>query len=369
MRKTFFVHGLLTVFVFVQVFGYALRASAMIGDIREAKPGQRKTFTMSPKEYSKIEDAVEVPNMPRVRSQDALGVCYAFAATTVMQHALCQKNGWDCQNLKPEQEISDAGMMMDAIDQQGVRYFQNVGSSGTQAVSTFQKFPIITNKCAPFDVIVNKSEDPAVAARMQDQMWDRLWDAREKTWNAWKVDDCKECAKQIAVTAIENEEKNGNLKFNSSRTQVEKLKAFTRESGEKMMEQLLVPERCRKEETMPQTLGDLKWKPVPPDGASAEDDFVINSVKEHFKNKKTPMMLGVGIIDDCPDKPKKLCRLGGHEIVVSGYRKACNPQGKCIEEFKVHNSWGQRWQEQNNDGWLDARALLSPSRAQLESYE
>lgn len=52
---------------------------------------------------------------------------------------------------------------------------------------------------------------------------------------------------------------------------------------------------------------------------------------------------------------------GQHNIVVSGYKKMCDPASRCDKEaFKVHNSWGSEWQaEFTNDGWVDADTLIN----------
>jgi hypothetical protein len=49
---------------------------------------------------------------------------------------------------------------------------------------------------------------------------------------------------------------------------------------------------------------------------------------------------------------------GSHSVAVTGYRKQCTPKGDCREVLRIQNSWGEEWQKQYNDGWVDAKTLL-----------
>jgi hypothetical protein len=49
-----------------------------------------------------------------------------------------------------------------------------------------------------------------------------------------------------------------------------------------------------------------------------------------------------------------------HVLVISGYKKLIDPNtGAKVDAFKLHNSWGDVWDEQTNDGWFLADNILS----------
>ena len=56
---------------------------------------------------------------------------------------------------------------------------------------------------------------------------------------------------------------------------------------------------------------------------------------------------------------KNECK-GIHTLVISGYKTICAKEQPelCRKLYKVQNTWGQAWQDQNNDGWVDAENLL-----------
>lgn len=322
-------------------------------------------FVIPDASYSKISEAYEVQNMPPVRSQDALGVCYAFTATTLVQHELCQKNKWDCSNLKPEQQVSDAGAMLRFYDPETKeRWYLSGGSDWTNSVKSMEKAPIITNKCAPFDQIVNQSNDIVENSKLQAAMWDRFERARLAVNQKLYNEECGECAQAIATSSLTEEEKNGSLNL-KHKTELEKLRAFTMKTHEEAIQQLLVPNECHTENTIP----TMKF----PDSTRFPQNepsrvIAIEMAKKWFKEKHKPLAMTVSLPTPCENNEAKACGVGSHQLVVAGYRKACNPAGKCIELLKLHNSWGQGWQNQNNDGWVEANSLFDNGNSTTNTF-
>lgn len=311
-------------------------------------------FVVPDAKFDRVTENVEVPNMPPVRSQDALGICGPFTATTLAQHHLCQKNGWDCKNLRPEQQISDAGMALASYDRVEKSRDFTEAIPWTRAIFSAEQAPIITNKCAPFDQIVNQSSDPFEAARLQQEMWDRIERARREVNRELYENECGECGRSIAIAAMANEEKLGSLKL-KQKVELEKLRAFTLETKSQAVKQLLVPEECHTKDTLPKTEFPRITTFPEKETSYAES---VRQAKEWFKTKKSPLVFNVGFPKECnPGDPPHEC-ISAHQFVIAGYRKACAPDGECVEMFKVHNSWGQKWQDMNNDGWLDIKQMF-----------
>ena len=57
----------------------------------------------------------------------------------------------------------------------------------------------------------------------------------------------------------------------------------------------------------------------------------------------------------------------GHSVVICGYKKVINIKTKeIIELFKIHNSWGEKWQKENNNGWCNAKNLLESAILKID---
>ena len=74
------------------------------------------TFKKSDKNYSLPEHktsnkVIEVTNMPAIRSQETVGICYAFAAATMLQRYWCERYEPNCSATPPEKTISPIGIM------------------------------------------------------------------------------------------------------------------------------------------------------------------------------------------------------------------------------------------------------------------
>ncbi|MFZ3229352.1 MAG: hypothetical protein WA160_04030 [Pseudobdellovibrio sp.] len=60
--------------------------------------------------------------------------------------------------------------------------------------------------------------------------------------------------------------------------------------------------------------------------------------------------------------PNKKPPIGlSHEVVIVGLKKM-RVNNVCKEYIKIHNSWGQGWQNSNSDGWVDADKIISRIR-------
>ena len=50
---------------------------------------------------------------------------------------------------------------------------------------------------------------------------------------------------------------------------------------------------------------------------------------------------------------------GWHLAVICGYKKVFNPEKNIfVDVFKIHNSWGEDWQNKNGDGWFNADIIV-----------
>jgi hypothetical protein len=76
----------------------------------------------------------------------------------------------------------------------------------------------------------------------------------------------------------------------------------------------------------------------------------IKKVTDLLKSN-TPIVSGVCLDEKLPSDQCK----NGHSVLITGYRQVCNSnRSNCTDYIKVHNTWGQDWQDKNRDGWIDA---------------
>ena len=78
-----------------------------------ASNGFSATYVIPSLGYSDVANSViEIPNMPRIRSQDHLGICHAFSATALAQKYYCDlQKIQNCSEVSPEKEISPLSVL------------------------------------------------------------------------------------------------------------------------------------------------------------------------------------------------------------------------------------------------------------------
>ena len=77
----------------------------------------------------------------------------------------------------------------------------------------------------------------------------------------------------------------------------------------------------------------------------------------------------VGFSGVCVDRKNSADKCGSHSVVITGYQKLCNPNNRCKELYKIHNSWGIEWQQlYTKNGWVDAEIFMNEHVSNVE-YE
>jgi len=111
----------------------------------------------------------EISNMPKIRTQSELPLCYAFAAATIAQKKACDTDKVKfpdpaiCSRMPPEQpekQISPFSMVAWAkrsvVDGRVRDRVEFAPGSGSTALDNSQKaFSFMPESCLPFDKIVN----------------------------------------------------------------------------------------------------------------------------------------------------------------------------------------------------------------------
>ncbi len=329
--------------------------------------------TANPKLYKTVGETIALKNMPRVRSQSSVGLCSAFAVATMIDFANCHAAA-DTQ--KACSDLSD-DEMASPVDLTRYAYYDDVEDNNVRAAYTrglkegafstlilagaLATGRIAKESCAPFTQFTNGIDD---ADNRPEGIWDRYKELYEQTKTINK-DDPDQCL--LEASKIKD-------KYNLSGTPKDISKSFGQESYGLFLDKLLVPFSCsskRKEVLELHGKWAVEYYPDkrpaydPADTETSKLDQTVRKIKWVLTELGRPVL-----VDFCmttPFDPATKCT-DGHTVVIKGFRSVCkiNDQKDCRPMFQVQNSWGQVWQDENDDGWIFADIIIE--RTYYESY-
>lgn len=340
------------------------------------------TYGLKPVSVPVSTGQYEIVDMPRVRSQDSLGLCYSFTAATLIDRQTCVDKGISCSTMPDELRVSPLDMARygkvppNGMAREDRENYSGIEESGKLDLTLKNALraggAIASEACAPFYQIVANNPDPVRREEIEKNFWKRLKHLYEQS----KLrPGCTECEIETA-TAIEEFRKDFALKSSNE----EILRAFAQDSFAKFLDKALIAEDCGfmgLAEINPKY--NVQVFPSSDLPANTADKFeksykdMVNQIKTVLKDKKVPLGLNfcaqqgaltVKSMKECsPSQDETSSVTGfGHSVVISGYRRVCkNGDKDCYDALKVENSWGQQWQDENNDGWVDARELIKRS--------
>ncbi len=327
----------------------------------------------------KGESTVQVTNMPKVRSQDSFGICYAAVAALLVDEANCVQSGnASCATAPDSQRVSALDVTRysrapeEGADGEMWRDYKGLNEGGMPVFTLLninKAKDAVSEQCAPTDQIVARAGSEQAAQDLEIAMWKSLKDSYESFRK--KNAECTECGLEYATAKANDIKQNYNLKASNK----EILDAFSQESYSLFLDKLLIPKECRKMSDMISLEGKWAVKSFPMEGEKGDYKSSINKVKEVLTQKR-PLALSFCAQDPLSVKSNKACGEikdasgnvsgAGHAVVIKGYREICNSKGVCRQELQVQNSWGEGWQKSNDDGWVDAKELLD--RTFYETY-
>lgn len=322
-----------------------------------------------------------VENMPRVRSQDSLPICGPMASATVAQFQVCKSlNIANCSRVDRKQEVSPFSTLAwtHTNTGRGVPELQNheniqvygktKGAAGDALRNAKKDALFVSDSCYPLDQFANEYEvtgDPNVNAeneiKVQD-IFDRIntdynrYQSRNKTEGEF----CEECEGmggavsklRIATSANDIKKHMNSSKGLNSAQFLYNLMLGSCDDGvaiEPAPKFEMFPKGYEQEKKKAQKIGSKEVQ-------NFNYNALVGKIKSVLKTKNPLAFDGV-----CLKYEGDKC-VTGHSVVISGYRKVCKDSAcgtECRDVLKVQNSWGEDWQKRNNDGWVDARALLS----------
>ncbi len=286
---------------------------------------------------------VEIPNMPRIRSQDHLGICHAFSAATLAQKYYCDlQKIQNCAEIPPDKEISPLSVLsfqyLDenkkkeniAINDRSLRLIG--GSSFLNLWNSQDSFSFFQEACFPFDQFVEKFGQSKEMMDATISRLERFYKTNKKsTTESDAVESCPACLeeeKKLVAELFPDEKYKKKLEF-----------GLTKSTFYEFLYETLFAAGCKKINM-----------PSPKVNIYPEKDQESTSAELKTKIKQ---VLGTGVplqIASVCSKNEATC--DKHGFVLSGYKKVCKSNGECLDMVKAHNSYGKEWQIKANEGWI-----------------
>jgi hypothetical protein len=192
-------------------------------------------------------------------------------------------------------------------------------------------------------------------------IWDRIKTSYENYQKADK--SCADCGQEYATAISKELEENFNLKVENKTL----LRALGKESYNQFLDVMLIPKKCRGVAGAVKDVSPhMAVRPFPEAKADKRNyDGFISEIKKQLSNQN-PVGISFCAQQDFQAQSGAACSGERHAVVIMGYRKICDINNKCRDAVQIQNSWGQSWQENNSDGWVDAKTLLD--RTFYEDY-
>lgn len=325
----------------------------------------------------------EAQNMPRIASQDGLGICYACVAATMMQSENCRltKPKGGCENLPPKELFSQLDLTRIVPPEQGGQIsgarsayeglkWDSEGDGGgdphaTAIIASLYTKKVANEACLALDTIVNKMTSRGESTSAQEAMWARI---KRHYFAIKNSKNCRTCESDAYATAKEDIEKNLTLNLSNQ----ELLEAFSAESYDKFLDQLTGASKCMSTEQSAffqpykRVVYEQYPKELETDRKRFESQF-IEKTREVLQKGRPLALTGICLGEEDANNCKPNNR---HASIIAGFRRVCDkrnerePGAKCRNLLKIVNCWGKSWQNENNDGWIDAETLMKHTKMQ-----
>lgn len=283
-----------------------------------------------------------------IKSQDGIGLCYGFSATSLLEHHRCSANNSNCQN--PSDQLSS----LDVTSYGDPGRIVEGGHTGRILSNIQSKRKVAKEECVQFSALVHRWSNN------QGEMFNNEkggWRVLVEKWREYKGlnqntprNDCVTCmADAIKSTLVNIQTPKDQLEdaFRSSNT----LEQFLYKS--------LMPTHC---------LADNNLATIPPYNVRSfptyKDTLTVDSLTKKVEQiLLSGLPLEIGICTTL-DFNGGCVKDQGHSIALFGIKETCSrSQGICKTMVKIKNSYGKTWQDENDDGWVDLKFLAESSVA------
>lgn len=270
---------------------------------------------------------LELTNLPPIREQGSIGICYSFSSLLLLEHLKCSKTE------DPEKCYqSNRGSAVDLTKfmKGKSKNLISIGGDPQYVLRNFaENRSLVNDACTYFD------------------KWARLpySSGYEDFFHVLKEDLKSNNQAAIACHAQDMASQNmGNV------NQLLSLMETSRElSVEKLRSQFLYNKSCQEPNI---TFPAYDMHRYPEYGGSATRAGIFKFIKANLE-KQSPVEISF-----CAEKDDQgQCYY--HSTTVVGMRNICDQTG-CNVQYRIQNSYGKSWQDNHDDGWVNAD-LISQS--------
>ncbi|TDV12873.1 hypothetical protein DET60_101507 [Raoultella planticola] len=338
-------------------------------------------FTPPSKEYVVQSDLIEVTNLPKVPAQGGRGICYAASAAVVLTAENCLKLHEDCTRYTPDKIFSPYGLVK-PFGEEDSRSHEPLADEGGSAINAlnyaaYDAFGNPSLECSSKDKTMPDFATSDDGSIREYTMWNQVYNIYKNLTNtAQKTDfNCQACIEDFFNTHQTEFSTLKKIFPNIKEQSVSFLRLMREPTYRDFVVKLTVPIKCHRvaNKVWLENAGKVDVAVYPPAGGDTTTPG--SSGKETGQNKKPghgnykeaiaviktvlnsgrPLVLE-GICLDKNTKGKKCLVL--HTVVISGSKTLCDKKNQCLDVLKVINSWGDSWQKEVNDGWVQAKPLL-----------
>lgn len=299
--------------------------------------------------YVQKGEEINITPVTPIKSQDGIGLCYGFSATSLLENYRCRELNLNCNN--PHEFLSS----LDVTSYYGrERLVEGGDTYRILAHLESGRKKIAREECIKFSALVHQMADKQNKVTKDEK---RGWVFLTTKWNEYKGlgdnkrNDCVSClAESIKSTLV-------NVKTPADQIKSAFIEAHTLEE---FLYKALLPAQCMQDEQAA-VMPAFVTKAYPGYNDKFSEEALMAKIETILRNN-IPVELGI-----CTSNARPCGKDSGHSIALFGIKEVCSKRtSECRKVVKVKNSYGMTWQNQHNDGWIDLKTLAEASHAQGE---
>ncbi|MCM2276790.1 MAG: hypothetical protein NDJ89_01785 [Oligoflexia bacterium] len=301
--------------------------------------GQVITYPTLPADYVVDPASVlEIQNTPPVKAQGGLNLCYSHSTGLLLEIHDCRARGVPCKGEGIDERLSPLDLA--SYEDNNSQRITELGFSLPVLQNVQAKNPRIAREsCIPYETL-RLTEIKRIGNQTTSVSSEQVGHRKLRDFYLANRDkrDCASCVEKL------RQELGGQLLSDTQQV----LDALAAPEFDQFTYRALIPEKCKREGRQIAPF-EIEFYPAPKQPATST---AFRDVLLHNLENDLPSEINLCTV---PVEYGK-CEFF-HSLVITGSRKACSG-GTCRLAFRVQNSFGLTWQEDHDDGWIDADWIL-----------
>ncbi|MCE4071448.1 MULTISPECIES: hypothetical protein [Pseudomonas] len=322
-----------------------------------------------------ISNAHVISNMPRETNQFGMGMCYAHAATGVLNYYLCKHDKLDCAKAPPENLAStlDMARFGAKADDGAIEYsssyqgFQEGGSpskvleAATVLVGDVASQACFNEKMIFGDLIIEDKMPTDEEVEKQRKVLADLSSFYDKYHPVgFDADSLPDAVVAEALKMYQA----SDVDLKGTRRRV--AASLGEDSFDRFFARFVYPRNCvrAKNRVYFEYKNQAKFHFYPGNGERFTYKGMMREIKAAI-NKGNPVVAGGACVWGL--KGKK-CPGELHAMIIYGYATLCDPAGNCYDGLKFQNSFGPQMEKFEHANWFAADEFYSqliPSKSEI----